>query len=492
MSDRWTSIKVGAFVLGALVATVVAYRFVDERAGGGETYRVSAIFDDVQGLVPKSRVVIAGIQVGQIDGIRLEGARARVDLLIHADVQIHEDATISKRTASILGEALLVIHPGTATRPLIGDGGQIMTEAGAMGTDEILSSVGRTAASVERVAAQLERTFGTDEGGAQMKSALKNLSEALEAINRTIRQNEAAVGHTVSMLEDTTEQAGPRLVRILDNIESVTKNVRTIVGENPENLDSAGGQIKDTIASLNRSAHQLEEVLGDVGAITDRTERGEGTVGRLLKDEHLIDEVEGVAEGIGEVVEPIARLQTIVGLQSEYNFIANTFKNYFSLRIQPREDSYYLFELINDPRGLTEYSQATVRRSPPADGEPSFYQETRVETKDAFRFSLMLAKRIHFATFRFGILESTGGVGLDLHLFNNTLELSTDMFAVGEQTFPRLRVRLAYEIVSKLWLQGGVDDAINSSSDLFLGMRLRFNDEDLKTILPFAGGLSTR
>jgi phospholipid/cholesterol/gamma-HCH transport system substrate-binding protein len=492
MSDRWISIKVGAFVLGAAIATIVAYRFVDERSASGNGYRVSAVFDDVQGLVPKSRVVIAGIQVGQIETIRLDGGRARVDLLIYPGVDIHDDSTISKRMASILGEALLVIQPGSATRPKIGDGDQIQSQVSGMGTDEILASVGRTAASVERVASQMERTFGTDEGGEQMKSALKNLSEALEAINRTIRQNEEAVGHTVSVLEQTTEQAGPRIVRILDNIESVTKNVRTIVGENPDAMDSGGGQIKDTIASLNRSAHQLETVLGDVGAITNRAEKGEGTVGRLLKDEHLIDEVEGVAEGIGEVVEPIARLQTIVGLQSEYNFIANTFKNYFSLRIQPREDSYYLFELINDPRGLTEYSQTTVRRSPPADGEPAFYQETRVETKDAFRFSLMMAKRIHFATFRFGILESTGGVGVDIHLLHNALELSTDMFAVGEQTFPRLRVRLAYEIVSKLWIQGGVDDAINESSDFFLGMRLRFNDEDLKSILPFAGGLSAR
>jgi phospholipid/cholesterol/gamma-HCH transport system substrate-binding protein len=126
-----------------------------------------------------------------------------------------------------------------------------------------------------------------------------------------------------------------------------------------------------------------------------------------------------------------------------------------------------------------------VRRSPPPDGEPASYTETRVETTDSFRFSLQFAKRISFATFRFGVIESTGGVGVDVHLFDDDLEMNVDLFAFGDNTFPRLRTRVAYEIVSRLWILGGVDDALNESSDFFLGAMLRFNDEDLKSILPF-------
>ncbi|MCA9601386.1 MAG: MCE family protein, partial [Myxococcales bacterium] len=400
------------FVVVAAILTFAAYRYVDERSSSGSTYGVWALFDDVQGLVPKSRVLIAGIQVGRIDDIRLVGDKARVDILMDEGVALHADATVTKRSASILGESILVIDPGSPRKPEVGEGTQITAINGAIGTDEILQSVGRTAASVERVTAQMERAFGTDTGGQQMQTALKNLAEALEAVNRTIQHNEVAIEHTMTALENTTTEAGPRIIRILENVEVVTNNVRHVVGENPDDPNGTAAQINDTVAALNRASHQLEQVMKDVNEVSSRTARGEGTVGRLTQDEHLIDEVEGVAEGIGNIVEPISRLQTIVELQSEYNFIANTFKNYFSLRIQPREDSYYLFQLINDPRGLTEYSQATVRRSPPADGEPAVYQETRVETRDAFRFSLMIAKRVYFATFRFGILESTGGVGV--------------------------------------------------------------------------------
>jgi phospholipid/cholesterol/gamma-HCH transport system substrate-binding protein len=42
-----------------------------------------------------------------------------------------------------------------------------------------------------------------------------------------------------------------------------------------------------------------------------------------------------------------------------------------------------------------------------------------------------------------------------------------------------------------LWIIGGVDHIfLANRRDYFLGLQLRFTDEDLKTILPFAGGAS--
>jgi phospholipid/cholesterol/gamma-HCH transport system substrate-binding protein len=477
MRDTVKAAMVGVLVVAVLAATWLAWRFVDERSAGSGGYQVWAVFEDAQGLVEKSRVLVAGIDVGYIEDIRLWENRARVDIHIREGVDLYDDAFVTKRTASILGEAILVIHPGSTTEPEVEDGDRIAVVEGAPGTDAILESVGRIAESVERVTAQLERSFGTDEAGEQMQSALRNLSEALEAVNRTIQQNEESISRTLTNVERTTDTAGPQIVRILDNVESVTRDVRQIVGDNREGLAEAGGQVTDTVASINR-------------AVTGRTARGEGTIGRLTSDEQLIDEVEGVVQNVSDIVGPISRLQTIVGLRSEYNFLANTFKNYVSLRLQPREDRYYLIELIDDPRGLTEFTQTTVRRSPPPDGEPASYQETRVETRDAFRFSLEFAKRIHFATLRFGIIESTGGLGVDVHLLDDSLEVTADLFAFGDGSFPRLRTRVAYEVVSRLWILGGVDDSLNESRDFFLGAMLRFNDEDLKSILPFASGVA--
>jgi phospholipid/cholesterol/gamma-HCH transport system substrate-binding protein len=50
-------------------------------------------------------------------------------------------------------------------------------------------------------------------------------------------------------------------------------------------------------------------------------------------------------------------------------------------------------------------------------------------------------------------------------------------------------VYLSYAFVKRLWILGGIDDILSyDRRDYFVGLNLRFNDEDLKSILPFAPG----
>jgi phospholipid/cholesterol/gamma-HCH transport system substrate-binding protein len=487
MRDTWKAAKVGLMIVAGLLVLVAIYFFVEERAGRERGYRVYALFEDAQGLVSKSRVVIAGIPVGYIDSITLENARARVDLYIEPDVALYEDARASKRTVSLLGESIIAIHPGTAGLRQLEDGDRIMVVHETVGTDALMDTVADIAESVKAVTAQLERSFGTDEAGQQMADALRNLSEAIETVNRTIKTNEEVINNTLQNVERLTDVGGDRLVQILENVEVTTQDVREIISGNKEGLGRAVDDVDDTMAAVRLAAERLSAAAGDIKQVTERTAAGEGTIGRLTQDETLIDEVEGVVEGIGSVVGGFARLQTIVELRSEYNVLANSFKSYVSLRLQPREDRYYLIQLVDDPRGFTSFQQDTITRSPPGELEPGFQVVTTETTRRALRFSLMFAKRLGFATFRFGILESTGGLALDLNFMDDRVEINTEVFAIGQERFPRLRMRLAYEIISKLWVLGGVDDVMNERRDFFLGMMLRFNDEDLKGILPFAG-----
>src|SRR5690606_10220551 len=129
------------------------------------------------------------------------------------------------------------------------------------------------------------------------------------------------------------------------------------------------------------------------------------------------------------------------------------------------------------PRGNTDFITRQVRRSPPAEGEPEFYEEQIVETTQSLLFSVMVAQRVYFATFRFGILESSGGLGVDFNFFDDTLEISAEIFQFGNSTYPRLRARVSYELLDTLFVVAGADDVINERTvDFFLGAMLRFDD----------------
>jgi phospholipid/cholesterol/gamma-HCH transport system substrate-binding protein len=489
---EWTkAAKVGLFVLVVTGASIFIFRFVSRTTGTAGGYTVFTRLKDATGVAPQSRVMMAGIAVGTIQSIRLDQGMARVDIRMFPEIVLHEDATVAKRTASILGEYFLALTPGTDGKPNLKNGDEIKNIIEATSTDQIMADVARIADRVKLVSENLANTIGSPEGQAQMQNTLKNLAAVTEALNQTVRENRDTIRHTLLNVEDITSRSAPELRQILENVRVVTQDVRTMLSDKEGAVQGSVGQIRETVEKVNRASTSLESALQHIDSVSARIDKGEGTIGRLTKDEALINEVQGTVEGVSDFVGGITRLQTILGLRADYNFISNTIKSYVELRLQPSEDKYYLIEVINDPRGRTTFEQLDVDSTNPT--QPAHYREVRTVTTNAFRFSLQFAKRIGPFTGRFGILESTGGVGLDIHMLRDRFEIRQDLFGFGEELKPRYRIYLSYEFIKHLWMLAGVDEIFNNDRrDYFVGLQLRFNDQDLKTILPFAGVSSTR
>jgi phospholipid/cholesterol/gamma-HCH transport system substrate-binding protein len=342
---------------------------------------------------------------------------------------------------------------------------------------------------VRLVAQQLAASIGTEQGGQNIKAILQNVADATDALNRTVRENREVIRETLLNVQQITGNANPQIAKILENVRVVTEDVRLLMAAANKPKDGQKGELRDTIEHLDQSSKNLQSALEHADSVAGRIDRGEGTIGRLTKDDALINEVQGVAEGVNDYVQNITRLQTVVGLRADYNFLANTIKSYVSLRLQPTEDKYYEIELVNDPRGLTSITDTSTDTTNP--NEPAHYRTITTTTTDSFRFSLQFAKRMGPFTGRFGIKESTGGIGLDIHLLQDRFEIVSDLFGFSEEVQPRYRMYLSYEFLKSLWIYGGVDYLFEPSlRDYFIGLQLRFNDENLKTILPFAGGAS--
>ncbi|HVY49766.1 MAG TPA: MlaD family protein [Minicystis sp.] len=478
--------QVGAFIVVGAGALYMGYRFISPTTGTSGGYKVWAYLPDVTGVAPKSRVTISGIQVGTIDKIWLDHGHARVDIKMFPTQRLFDDAAIAKRSTSLIGESVIVLSPGTEGLPVIPDGGQIKRYMEEPTIESLEGQVSDILKDVKEVTNSLKNTVGSDQGQKQIGEILKNLAEVTEQLNETVKENRTAVRQTINNVNAITGESRPQIAEILKNVRQVTEEVRKMTSAT-EGPAGKPGEIKDTVTRIDNASHNLESMLQHADNVAARLDKGEGTLGRLTKDETLINEVEGVVEDVGELVGGIGRIQTVVGLRSDYNFLANTIKTYVELRLQPSEDKYYDIELINDPRGKTSITQTDYDTTNP--NLPSHYRDITVSTTNSFRFSFQFAKRFGAFTGRFGIKESTGGIGLDLHLLDDRFELRQDLFGFGEELSPRWRVALAYEFIRKLWLLGGVDDILSSNRrDYFVGLQLRFNDQDLKTILPFAGG----
>lgn len=480
-----TAAKVGAFAFVTLLAGILIYRFISKANRTGNGYVVYVLMKDASGIAKLSQVRVAGIAVGSVKGVRLEHDRARIDIGMNADIKLYEDAAVSKVASSLLGEYYLALAPGTEGRRELKDGDRIVNVAEAQTTDDIMKQVSDISKDVKQVTQALAASIGTDQGREDIKTTLKNLAAVTDALNQTVRENRESIKNILSNVQDITNKGAPEVEKILENVRVTTNEVRSLVAASQGGEPKSEGEVRQIIDKVNRASENLERTLKNLDSVTGRLDRGEGTLGRLTKDEHLINEVEGVVDDVGDFVGGLSRVQTIVTMRTDYQFLSSTVKSYVELRIQPREDKYYMIEIVNDPRGLTHFEQIDVDTT--NTNLPPHYREVRTVTANALRFSLQFAQSFGPFTGRFGIKESTGGVGLDTLLLDRRFEIRQDLFGFGEVVLPRWRVSLGYQFINRIWLLGGVDDILSASRrDYFVGAQLRFNDEDLKSILPFA------
>ena len=430
--------------VGLLVVIVAAIsyfliRSTSEHSSNGKGVAVFGLFRDASGLFEKSRVQTAGIAVGQIDERKLdqETAKAKITIRMLPSITLYENAVVSKKSASLLGEYYLEIDPGT---PVGLDHGQRREMRKLKDGDQILRVIEPTQMGdmLNDVATLLPILHDILEDVRKLTSG--TITDIADNINKLIESNSDTLGRLLERVDTiaanvegvTSTEAGDVKASI-KNVRDITDSIKSLVGTTQGQIAGTGNKMQGSIDRLQNTLDNLDKSMKNIESITERIDKGEGTVGHILNDDTIARNVEDITENASGFIRSVTKLQTIVGLRTEYNILANTLKNYLSVQIMPRPDKFYLIELVEDPRGYSN----TVLTATHSSANP-FISSITTTTSDALRFSLMFGKRIGFGSatlgLRFGIKESTGGVGGDLYLFDDKLELSTDV--LGSRSRP--------------------------------------------------------
>lgn len=495
-----TPFRVGLLVLTSAVFLFVFFTFA--KKGGlsqREALTVHAYFRDASGLSKKSRVQIAGISVGEISEIALQGNRAKVTLKVRRDVNLREDASLTKRSESLLGDYVLDLYPGTEAAPPMPDGGEIKRVIDTQGIEAIFNSLGQITSDIQAVTSSLREVFGGEKGEGSMQRIVENLVRLSENFDTSFRESSEKLNSILQNFQgvstdvrEMTEGEGANVREIVANINVITRDMREVVGTLRRSIESTDGGVEGGMASVRQMVDRLDNTLSNVEQLTKRVNEGKGTVGTLLADERLGQKISETVEDVSDFASRLTRLQLEVGLRSEYLFSQGSAKNSFGIRLIPKPDRYYLLEFVDDPRGFVETQ--IVQRNPPELDQP-VTQVQRI-TRDQLKITAEFAKRYYFATLRFGIIESTGGLGADLHFFRDALSIKLDAFnfSATELRYPRLRAAIRLQAFQHLFASFGMDDILNrqvrdtstnkllAGRDLFLGAGVFFTDDDLKAV----------
>ena len=109
----------------------------------------------------------------------------------------------------------------------------------------------------------------------------------------------------------------------------------------------------------------------------------------------------------------------------------------------------------------------------------------REKEKNSYLFNIQLGRRIQNWTFRGGLIESSGGVGIDYDWFNWNTKFSFDTFDYRENVGLRLRLAGEFQLYSVFRTKISFEDLSEEKRSATFSLGLKFNDEDLKGLLGF-------
>lgn len=518
MFSKTTPLLVGMMVLIGAASFIATFGSLDRGMSIEGSYEVFGTFDDAAGLVEQSRVMLSGIPVGEIAHVGLDPddpARARVTLRIAKHVTLYEGlrdaesgvwrngATATRQQASLLGDYYISITPGVGGLP-IDPGGRIHNTIAESGIEKIVEEVERATSvifpkmqqiteDISLVTAALREAMGGPEGVEAIEEMRRNVRNTVRDVagvthelrgflNKRIFSHGDDIRRTVQNFEEASRTLKSATAKMSGTFDTVGADAVQISGDlrafvsKQVNPDAGGepGTIVHTLTELDKSIGILQETLETGRALAARAEQGDGTLGRLLTDTRLVDDAEHVISDIRDFTASFKQLEVRVDLGSEYFLDQDagmSMRHHVDFSLYPRPDKFYFFQLTA-PNLIT---------APTPEGEAV----TSTSDLEDLKFTAQYGKRWNWLALRYGIMESSGGLGMDLHFFDQALQMKFDVFDFSRSEWPRLRMLAAWEFVKHLYIAGGVDDGINEAHrDFFVGFGIKFTDHDIKTILP--------
>lgn len=453
-----TELKVGTFAL--IILALLTY--MTFKVGGFDWAKkkghiLYAEFKNVGGLDEKTRIKIAGVDSGIIEKVSLKGGKALLSIRINRDVVLYSDASVGIKSSGLLGDRYLEIKAGSI-KPELKDGDTIKNVVEIVDMDDLIRNITDVSASISNLASSLNDSLGTPEGKKALKETVLNLKEISANLKDAIYANDKKLRIVLDNLQEFTaalKENGPELVA---NISKASKELKELIEENRPSIKSAATNI-DTI--------------------TKKIADGEGTLGKLVKDDRLYESVNKAAEGVNKTIGAIEKFKTFITFQGDYLSKPKETKGQFNVTLQPSADKYYIFGIVSDPVGRVR----TIETTTSTGGVTTVEKKEEVEKK--IEFTALFGRRFDNLALRIGLIETTFGAGVDYFLLKDKLKFTADIWDFSKDEAgsknPHLKVGLDYFLFKNIFLSAGGDNLLNKKRrGAYAGAGVRFEDEDFK------------
>lgn len=329
-------VKVGALVLLALAVFAGFVFIIGDCKIGGQGSRIFVDFESAAGLKPGAPVRLSGIQIGSIRRVEYMGGvydetlgrpvyvRATADVDSAYLARVREDALFQIATQGVLGEPYLEITSYHSNAPVV-ENNDIIRGMDPPSLARVFQTVSDTLDGVKVLVDRLNEIEGAGTP-IQIDEFINNIGSLAGGLDERIRHNSDNIDSIFEDVAGILDENRDKLPRILDNVEGLTgefeqlgaslnhglgrgQSLRSIMTNVDKTMDSVARDIDPILDGAKGTLTQADEILAenragikttidnlasatsDIDNVTGRINAGEGTLGRLLQDEEIFEDV---------------------------------------------------------------------------------------------------------------------------------------------------------------------------------------------------------
>lgn len=288
-------IKAGLIAILAIVGFVMLFQFTKGKSIFSSDNIFYAKYDNVEGLEVSNPVFINGLKVGRVDDIKpITNAEGKISFVVKASVD--KGFSFSKKSTLEIYEQGLM--SGTAMRINPVYGADLAQSGDTLAANYKLSMMASLGSEVGPMKEQMQSVLKNAD------SLLTNSNKIMDAQNRAeIRALLISLNKTMASLEATSKQANallsdnnPRVQQMLDNASLATTSAKDAMdkyGKVAEQID---------INQLNGAISKLSEASTNLNILMSGIQSGEGSLGKLAKDEQLYQNLSNTARSLDSLL----------------------------------------------------------------------------------------------------------------------------------------------------------------------------------------------
>ncbi|HLT49271.1 MAG TPA: MlaD family protein [Aequorivita sp.] len=282
-------VKTGILAIGAILLLIFGYSFLKGTNLLDKNREFYVKYDNVEGLAQAAPVTINGLTVGKVQNISFANSKGGlvVKFTVEKDFDFSKNSVVRIYSSGLLGGKNLGIYPEYDINNIAKSGDTLSGDV----EDGMLTAVTKALGPLEK---KVNNTLATVDTLLLSVNAIvdeetrKNLKEAIENLNKTL---------------NSFSGVSENLNYILSNNTGKLDNTFTNLDKTASNLS----QLTDSLAQLEtgKLVTDLQNVVDKMDKIVAGVDNGDGSIGKLLKDDQLYENLEGASRQLEQLLQDV-------------------------------------------------------------------------------------------------------------------------------------------------------------------------------------------